>query len=179
MQKKLEQEINDLKNDNSKEKQYLLSKVSQLEYERSELEIREKNLKETLNQIKEDKENFEKELRVEWQAEKEASHKMIEELKAKVLQTEEALKETERKIYLNDSEHEKQKALLQQKIEYYEKTLDEMSKKEKELSTEMKTSKKDHLNHIRENSAKFESLNKTLHAKVVQLEENICELEVN
>jgi len=179
MQKKLEQEINELKNDNSKEKQFLLSKVSQLEYERSELEIRENNLKESLNQIKEDKEKFEKELRSDWQAEKEANQKTIEELKSKLLQTEESFKETERRIYLNNSEHEKQQALLQQKVLFYEKSLEELTKKEKDLSAEIKNSKKDHFSQIRENSAKYETLNKTLHAKVDQLEEKVSELDVN
>lgn len=178
MQKKLEQEITDLKNDNSKEKQFLITKVSQLEYERSELEIREKNLKETVHQIREDKEAFESELRNEWQAEKDANQKVIQELRSKLLQAEEAIKETERQIYLNNSEHEKQKALLEQRAQHYEKTLEELSKKEKDLSAEMKTSKKEHLNQIRENSSKFESLNKTLHAKVDQLQERIAELEV-
>lgn len=179
MQKKLEQEINELKNDNSKEKQFLMSKVSQLEYERSELEIRENNLKDSLNQIKEDKEKFEKELRSEWQAEKEANQKIIEELRTRLLQQEENMKESERKIYLNDSEYEKQQALLHQKIQYYEKSLEELSKKEKDLSTEIKNSKKDHLNQIRENSSKFETQNKALHTKVDQLEERIAELDVN
>lgn len=52
----------------------------------------------------------------------------------------------ERRVYLNGSETEKEKALLSQKLQYYEKSLEELNKKEKELSTELKNSKKDHLN---------------------------------
>ena len=178
MQKKLEQEINDLKNDNSKEKQFLITKVSQLEYERSELEIRENNLKEAINQVKEGKEALESELRSEWQAEKEVNQRVIQDLRSKLLQAEEAIKEAERKVYLNNSEQEKQKALLEQRAQHYERSLEELVKKEKDLSAEMKTSKKEHLNQIRENSSKFEAINKTLHAKVDQLQERISELEV-
>jgi hypothetical protein len=48
-----------------------MAKVSQLELERSELEIRERNVKETLDTIKEERQRFENELRLEWQQEKE------------------------------------------------------------------------------------------------------------
>jgi len=125
VQKKLELEINELRNDNSKEKQYLLSKISQLECERSELEIKEKNIKEALEQIKEDRNQLETDLRNEWQSEREHNQNQLNEMQAKLLQNEEALKEMETKIYLNNSEHEKEKALLSQKVEYYEKTLEE------------------------------------------------------
>ena len=179
VQKKLEQEINELKNDNSKEKQYLLSKISQLECERSELEIKERNIREALELVKEERNKFETELRAEWQAEKEANQKLIDELQNKLLQNEENLKEVERRIYLNDSENEKEKALLQQKIVYYEKSLEELTKKEKELTLELKNAKKEHLNQLRENSVKYETLNKTLQLKVDQLQEKVAELEVN
>jgi hypothetical protein len=62
------------------------------------------------------------------------------------MQAEEGLKEMERRVYLNGSETEKEKALFLQKIQYYEKSLEELQKKEKELSAELKNCKKDHLN---------------------------------
>jgi hypothetical protein len=167
-----------LKTDNSKEKQYLLSKISQLEGERSELEIKERNIREALDIVKEERNRFENELRAEWQAEKESTQKIIDELQTKLLQTEENLKEVERRVYLNDSENEKERALLQQKIQYYEKSLEELTKKEKELTLELKNAKKDHLNQVRENSIKYEAMNKTLQVKVDQLQEKMAELEV-
>jgi len=178
MQKKLEQEINELKNENIKEKNFLLAKISQLEFQKSEVEIREKDMKESLMQIKDEKERFEKELRNEWQVEKEANKKTIEELKNKLFQAEENIKETERKIYLNNSEFEKEKALLIQKAEYYEKSLDELSLKEKNLSTEVKNSQKEHLTTLKENSLKYENLVKGLQSKIDQFQERISELEV-
>lgn len=179
MQKKLEQEIADLKNDNSKEKQYLMSKISELEYQKSEIDVREKNLRESLSQIKQDKEAFEIELRSEWQKEKEATTKAMEELKAKLQQAEENIKEAERKIYLNNSEFEKEKALLKQKADYYEKSLEELSRKEKDLSTEVKNTQKEHLSTLKENSSKYESLTKNLQSKLDQVQERMAELEVN
>lgn len=175
----MEQDINELKSENAKEKQFLNSKISQLEYERTEMEVREKNLQTALNQLKSDKEDFERELRTEWQNEKQATTRALEELRAKLAKAEEDIKEAERKIYLNNSEFEKQKALLEQKVNYYERSLNEMSSKEKNLSEEIKASQREHFSTLKENSQKYESLTKTLQAKVDQYQERISELEVN
>ena len=179
MQKKLEQEITDLKNDNSREKQFLMTKISELEFQKSEIEIREKNIHSSLAQIKEDKGKFEVELRNEWQAEKEATAKVLEELRTKLTQAEENIKETERRIYLNNSEFEKEKALLKQRADYYEKSLEELSKKEKDLSTEVKNSQKEHFSTLRENSVKYENLTKALQSTIDQLQDRVSELETD
>lgn len=49
-----------------------------------------------------------------------------------------------------ESEFDKQKALLEQKLEFLEKSLEEAQKKERELSTELKTQKKDHFSVSKE-----------------------------
>lgn len=176
--KKLEQELNEMRNGNSKEKQYLLSKISELEYEKSELEVKEKNMKTSLNQLRDFKEQSENEMRKEWQTEKALAQRMAEDYKAKMEQAEENLKEMERRIYLNDSEQDKQKALLKQKIEHYENMIDQNSAKEKEMMAEIKTLKKEHLSQARESSTKYDSLNRSLQAKLEEYEQKINELEV-
>ena len=55
-----------------------------------------------------------------------------------------------------ESEHDKQKALLEQKLEFLEKSLEDAQKKEKELSVEVKNQKRDHFNSNKEISTKFE-----------------------
>lgn len=176
--RKLEQEINELKNDNSKEKQYLFTKISELEYEKSELEAKEKNLKASLGQLKEFKERSETELKKEWLTEKSQATRTIEDLKLKLDQAEDNLKEMERRIFLNDSEHEKQKALLNQKVQHLETLLEQTSNKEKELQNEVKNLKKDHLSQLRESSVKHETLNKDFHSKLEQHQQRVTELEV-
>lgn len=49
-----------------------------------------------------------------------------------------------------ESEFDKQKALLEQKLEFLEKSLEDAQKKEKELSTELKNQKKDHFSVSKE-----------------------------
>jgi len=49
-----------------------------------------------------------------------------------------------------ESEFEKQKALLDQKLEFYEKSLEEAQKKEKELSSEVKNQKREHFSSMKD-----------------------------
>jgi hypothetical protein len=55
-----------------------------------------------------------------------------------------------------ESEYDKQKALLEQKLEFYEKSLEEAQKKEKELSSEVKNQKREHFSSIKEIQQKLE-----------------------
>ncbi len=49
-----------------------------------------------------------------------------------------------------ESEHDKQKALLEQKLEFLEKSLEEAQKKERELAAELRDQKKDHFSVSKE-----------------------------
>jgi hypothetical protein len=49
-----------------------------------------------------------------------------------------------------ESEFDKQKALLEQKLEFYEKSLEEAQKKEKEMSLEVKNQKREHFTNVKE-----------------------------
>ena len=76
--------------------------------------------------------------------------RIIEELNTKMSNTDEQKKEIQRQQVASESEFDKQRALLDQKIEFLEKALEDSSKREKELSTELKNSKKDFLSQNRE-----------------------------
>jgi hypothetical protein len=177
VQVKLEAEILEMKQDGSKEKNFMMQKLSQLETEKSELEVKEQNLRETMTQLKNHSSKFESEIRAELIHEKEVSQRTIEELKTKLNQSEEGLKEFERRCFVNDSEHQKEKALLSQKIQYFEKTVEDLSKKEKELSQEVKNTKKDHISQIKEASTKHDGASKALLVRVDELSEKVTELE--
>lgn len=59
-------------------------------------------------------------------------------------------KEIQRTQVSAESEYDKQKALLDQKIEFLEKALEDSNRREKEISTELKNSKKEFLNQNKE-----------------------------
>lgn len=56
-----------------------------------------------------------------------------------------------------ESEFEKQKALLDQKITHLESNLESSKAKEKELNDELKQMKKELINSIKDNSSKYET----------------------
>ena len=64
--------------------------------------------------------------------------------------TEEQRKEISRAQVSAESEFDKQKALLDQKIEFLEKAVEDSSRREKEMSTELKNSKREFQNHNKE-----------------------------
>lgn len=131
MQKKLQEDIDELKGESAKERNHLMTKISQLETEKVELNAREKSFEEEIAKLKKDKLAFEDELRLEMASEKEAFQAKIEELKNKLIQSEEQSKEVERNSFLAKSEFDKEKALLAQKVSFYEKSLEEATKREK------------------------------------------------
>lgn len=59
--------------------------------------------------------------------------------------SDELKKEIQRQQVSSESEFDKEKALLDQKIEFLEKALEDSSRREKEISSELKNCKKDFL----------------------------------
>ena len=56
----------------------------------------------------------------------------------KLAHSENQISELQRKVYQTESENEKEKALLEQKVEFLERTITDYQKKENEYSTEIK-----------------------------------------
>ena len=80
----------------------------------------------------------------------------IEEQRNRVVQSENLAAEMQRKVFTNESEKEKDKALLEQKIEFLERSITELQVKESETSIEIKTQKKEHQTSTREMQTKYE-----------------------
>lgn len=75
--------------------------------------------------------------------EKREAQRIIEEFKQKMNHNEESSKEAQRRIMAAESEFDKQKALLDQKIEFLEKSISESQRKEREYAEELKSQKKE------------------------------------
>ena len=80
----------------------------------------------------------------------------MEELQNKVTVIEDQKKEISRNNVAAESEFDKQKALLDQKIDFLEKEVADLSKREKDLTIELRNSKKEFLNQNKENSQQLE-----------------------
>ncbi len=176
---KLEQELKEIRSETSREKQTLISQVTSAQGEKSELEFQLKNLRNTINQLRESKETEEIELRNQLQIERNKAQRSVEEYRLKYESIEDSLKEKERQLFLKDSEQDKQFALLKQKLDYYENLSRETSQKEKELTEELKNLKKDYMNQLKDSSSKNESCVRELRFKQDQQLQLISELEVH
>ena len=76
--------------------------------------------------------------------------RQIEDAKAQVSQSEENAKEMRRQVMAAQSESEKTKLLLEEKIVYLEKQLEEAQEKEKEMSQELKSRKRESILNTKE-----------------------------
>lgn len=76
--------------------------------------------------------------------------RQLEEIQQKMAQADDQKKDIQRQKTAAESEFDKQKALLDQKIEFLEKALEDSNKREKEISAELKNCKKDFLSQNRE-----------------------------
>lgn len=76
--------------------------------------------------------------------------RQINELKEKLVTAEEFNKDLERHTLFGNSEFEKDRALLQQKIQFFEKLVAEMNQKEAEYQNEIKNLRKEHAQQQKE-----------------------------
>jgi phage host-nuclease inhibitor protein Gam len=77
----------------------------------------------------------------------------------------------------SESEYDKQKALLEQKVEFLERQLGEAQRKEQELSTEVKAQKRDHFASVKELQQRLEQQIKDLQKRVDDQSEQAYEWE--
>jgi len=153
---KFQSELKELKEENRSKIDYFESKLRALETERAEAMAKEQTLRESLQQVTRDREHLEREMTEQLESLKRESNRQLEDMKTKLTQQEEQAKEIHRTRLASESEFDKQKALLEQKMEFLERQLDEAQRREKELSAEVKNQKRDHFNSVKDIQQKLE-----------------------
>lgn len=98
-------------------------------------------------------------------------------LKYKMTEFEENLKAKSRDSLVIESEYRKEFALLRQKLEFHEKTIEEMSKKANNHQQELKNIKSAHYTEIKELTLKYETLNKSLEMEVKHMRDRTQDLQ--
>lgn len=174
---KLENEVTELKLEISRVKDSLEGKIRMVETERAELAAREQTLKESITGLSKEKDALERDLRNKMEQDARDAARLMEELKSKMQSAEESSKEFQRRTIASESEFDKQKALLMQKIEFHEKTIEDLQRKDKEYSAEIKNQKKEHTSAVKETSQRYEKQLKTLQEKLDALQEQFLEKE--
>lgn len=175
--KKMKDNVVEMKQELTQCKEQFDVRIRALETERAQLSAKEQTLKETLAEVKHEKEANEADWRSRMDTQKDESNRMVEEYKQRMYQTEEKSKEQQRHVMASESEFDKEKALLEQKIQYLESNAESFKEKEVEMSSEIKSQKKELIMNLKESSTKFEKQIKGLQDKLEVTQEKLVEKE--
>jgi len=174
---KYEKENKDLKDELSKEKNQLSTKLNNLEKLKTETELREEELKKALKEIKEKQEKSENEMKGKFNDEQRKFMQQFNELKLKLQQAEDEVNNNKKSSMVRDSDQEKKNALLNQRVEYLEKSLNESSLREKDFESKYNAIKSESSGQIKEISAKYEGQAKNLTFTINELNEKLLDYE--
>ena len=175
--KKLENQILELKEDYETGADSMTYKIRNLEMEKAELSAKEQGLRENCNMMLEERILREKEMDEKLAEVKEEAERTIKGLKDKIAIQEEQVRAAQERALTSESDSNKQQALLEQKVFYLQKTLEEARNKEKEYGTEFKNVKKDHMEVIKELSVKYEKHIKELQGKLEEAKDQAEKME--
>lgn len=174
---KLNEEMADIKSELAKEIAKKNELTKKYENEKNELVSSDKLSKEALASLTKEKEQIKRDLTDKLDLLKKENEKQNNELKNKIANTEEMLKDTERRLLSAEAEFEKQKSLLEQKIKFSEKNIEELNNREKDFTTELKSIKRDRETFSKESKEKYENQIKTLNLKLEEAQERNIDLE--
>eukprot|EP00357_Protocruzia_adherens_P021897 CAMPEP_0115015452 /NCGR_PEP_ID=MMETSP0216-20121206/26784_1 /TAXON_ID=223996 /ORGANISM="Protocruzia adherens, Strain Boccale" /LENGTH=1622 /DNA_ID=CAMNT_0002385589 /DNA_START=185 /DNA_END=5053 /DNA_ORIENTATION=+ len=175
--RKLESNIKENKDEMIQERESLFKKVSAAENERTKLTVELEDVRDQLDDVSRAKEELERDTVENLQKEKAEFTKKLNESRNKVVLSEEKVKEMERNMISQQSEHEKELALLNQKIEYLEKSLDDFGKREKDYMSEIRNVKKDNSSTVKEIHQRYEGQITNYQKKSEYTQEKLSEME--
>ena len=111
--KKLQSELRESKDEHKQRLDFFEQKLRGIELEKAELSAKEQSLKEAYTQSQKERNQLEQEMNERLNEMKKDHARLLEEARNKVAQSEEQQKEIHRQRLAADSEHEKQRALLE------------------------------------------------------------------
>jgi len=170
-------EINDIKQQGDSELKKKVNEISLLKNENLEFKEQVEQLNETNSILSKDKQIIERSLNDKNNLLKEDYDGKIYDLIQKLNISLEKQKETERKLVTYQCDFDREKALLEQKIDYYNKQMEDMGKREKGSAQELKSQLKEQGLAMKDMTNKFESQIKILSLKNEELNEKILELD--
>ena len=174
---KYTQEINESKQYFEKDINKKNSQIESLKGENIEFKVQINKLKEKTALLQKDNDQVTTNLNDKISRIKEEYERKLSEFSNKVNFSEEKQKESERRSLTIQCEAEKQKVLLEQRIEHFQKQIDDYSKREKESVHELRSQIKEQQQAIKDNVNKYENQIKSLSQMSEQLKERCIDLE--
>jgi len=118
---KFQSELREIKDENRSKIDFFESKLRSIETDRAEYMAKEQTLRESLAQMSKEKEHLEQDMTEKLDSLRRESARQLEESRNKLANQEEQAKEVMRTRMASESEFDKQKALLEQKVEFLER----------------------------------------------------------
>ena len=174
---KYHNEINDLKQLYDSEMNKKVNELNSLKTENTEFKEQIEQLNETTSFLNKDKEILERSLVDKNNLLKEDYEGKINDLTQKLNIALEKQKDAERKLVTYQCDFDREKALLEQKIDYYNKQMEENTKREKGSGQEIKSQLKEQGLAMKDMTSKFETQIKNLNKLNEDLNEKILEFE--
>ena len=113
---------------------------------RNQVSRLEEDHQSVLTQLRQQEESSRREQTLERQE----SAQALQTLRERLAQLEEKLRASERELLLRDSEYQKDKALLEHKVQHYETTLADYNKKERSFDTSLDSTRNDYNSQLRQ-----------------------------
>ena len=174
---KLTSDLDTVKANYEKENQKKQMILEQNKNEISELKDEIVKLKETLAVSEKEKEITANNFNSQLTRMKEDFARKMKDSESKRSSNEEKQKDAERKVITIKAECDKEKALLNQKIEHLTKQIDDYARREKETNQEMKSQLKEQSIAFKDKSDKYETQIKALKKENDNFKEKVIELE--
>ena len=176
---KIKEELETTKKNLSKENQKKQIIINQNEEKISELQEELNHMKEVLAVTEKEKELTTNNFNNQITRLKEDFDRKIKQAEINTNDNEEKQKEAERKYITIKAEFDKEKALLNQKVEHLTRQIDDYTKREKEMRQEMNSQLKEQSIAYKDKSEKYENTIKSLNEENDELKEKMVDMESN
>ena len=176
---KIKEELETTKNNLNKENQKKQIIINQNEEKISELQEELNHMKEVLAVTEKEKELTTNNFNNQITRLKEDFDRKIKQAEINTNDNEEKQKEAERKYITIKAEFDKEKALLNQKVEHLTRQIDDYTKREKEMRQEMNSQLKEQSIAYKDKTEKYENTIKSLNEENDELKEKMVDMESN
>ena len=177
--KKIKDELDNIKKNFEKEKEKKQIIISQNKTQINDLQEELNQTKDKLIITQKEKEIEVNNLNNQIERLKDDFERKLKDAETKTYNNEEKSKEAERKVIKIKAEFDKEKALLNQKIDHLTKQINDCEKREKEIKQEMNSQIKEQNIAYKNKVDKYEKTIKSLNSENDRLREQILDLESN
>lgn len=174
---KLENDIYAAQENHNKEKNALGLKIFELESRRTDQDNKGSLLQQKIDALKLERNQLEEELTKKLEGEKKKARDEQGSMRQKLATEEETRREMEKKLIVVRSEHEKEVALLKQRVEFYEKSGEQFEKKENIYKDEIKELKEKLVLDSKDLKKKYEEQIIKLQSELFSVKDTLAEYQ--